>query len=415
MRFCSTIILVLAISSIAGWAESPDELLMVRPAQTLDAEIAQDIVELFATDSGFTITMTATGQSDELALDTLLAGEADIALVSNNMPYHSGISTVMPMYPTVLHVGYFGEREFANATELIRGASVYAGPAGSASRRIFERFTSRMDLDPGDYSYVASIDENPDVFVVFGPISPDRLEDIHDVRLVNTGSPEDIGTGSSIDAVTLMNPQLKPFVIPVGTYGEATPTPILTVAVDMMLVARSDLSESVVYDLVRDLNRLRPALASLRPGLFERLDDDFNTGNSTFVLHPGLVAYLERNEPTVYERYSGIAEVVVTVIVALFSASFAGVRIYRIRRKNRIDTFYTDVIAIRNSLDDSSSKQDRAAAAQKIRDLQNTAFEMLVDEKLSADESFRIFISLSNDALRDLGAVPTDSGVRESP
>ena len=30
------------------------------------------------------------------------------------------------------------------------------------------------------------------------------------------------------------------------------------------------------------------------------------------------------------------------------------------------------------------------------------AFELLVDEKLSADESFRIFISLSNDALRDL-------------
>jgi hypothetical protein len=76
------------------------------------------------------------------------------------------------------------------------------------------------------------------------------------------------------------------------------------------------------------------------------------------------------------------------------------------RRKNRIDAFYTDVIAIRSSLGQSSSEDERSAAARKIRDLQNTAFEMLIDEKLSADESFRIFLSLSNDALRDLETIP---------
>lgn len=113
---------------------------------------------------------------------------------------------------------------------------------------------------------------------------------------------------------------------------------------------------------------------------------------------------LNRYEPSIYERYSAIAEVAVTAIVALFSAVFAGVRIFRMRRKNRIDTFYTDVIAIRSALGDSSSMDERAKAAQKIKALQNTAFELLVDEKLSADESFRIFISLSNDALRELSA-----------
>lgn len=414
MRAWSTLISCLLIACVAGCEDSPTELLMVRPAQTLDEGIARDIAELFASDSEFRLVLTDTGRSDELAIDALTAGEADIALVSNNMPYRRGIATVMPMYPTVLHIGYFGEREFGNPTELLRGAKVYAGPPGSASRLIFEKFILRLDLQADEFSYVESVENNTDVFVVFGPISPDRLQNVQNVRLISSGSPQDIGTGSSIDATTLMNPQLEPFVIPVGTYGEATPTPILTVAVDMMLVARSDLSESLVYDLVRDLSRLRPALASLRPGLLERLGDDFDTGNSTFVLHPGLVAYLERNEPTVYERYSGIAEVAVTVLIALFSASFAGMRIYRMRRKNRIDSFYMDVIAIRDSMGESSSYEDRAAAAQKIRDLQNTAFEMLVDEKLSADESFRIFISLANDALRDLGAVPAGSAVEES-
>ena len=413
MRVIQPMFLCVALAIVAGCETSQTELLLVTPASPFDSEISRDIVDLLGHDGEVSISLTDEEQSEESALDALTAGEADIALVSNNMPYRPGISTVMPLYPTVLHIGHFGEREFASGTELFRGARVFAGPRGSASRMMFERFTSRSGLSQADFAYVEGVDEQPEVFVVFAPISPDRLAEYPDIRLVSTGSPEDIGKGSSIDATTLMNPQLEPFVIPVGTYGDATPTPILTVAVDMMLVARSELSESVVYDLVRELNRLRPALASRRPGLFQSLSDDFNTGNSTFVLHPGLVAYLDRNEPSVYERYSGVAEVAVTVLLALFSASFAGVRIYQMRRKNRIDTFYTDVIAIRSSLGESSSDEERAAAARKIRNLQNTAFEMLVDEKLSADESFRIFISLSNDALRDLGSTALDPRASE--
>jgi TRAP-type uncharacterized transport system substrate-binding protein len=408
MRFFQSTLLCIAVAFAAGCEKSQTELTLIRPDAPVDSEIVQDIVDLLGDSAEVAIRLSDSSQPDEAALDALTAGEADIALVSNNMPFRTGVSTVLPLYPTVLHIGHFGEREFESGIELFRGARIFAGPEGSASRMMFERFTSRSGLAPADFAYVEDTDERPEVFVVFAPISPDRLAMYPDIRLVSSGSPEDIGTGSSIDAATLMNPQLRPFVIPVGTYGEATPTPILTIAVDMMLVARSDLSASVVYDLVRELNRLRPALASQRPGLFQRLSDDFNTGNSTFILHPGLVAYLDRNEPSIYERYSGVAEVAVTVIVALFSAIFAAVRIYHMRRKNRIDAFYTDVIAIRSSLGDSSSDAERAAAVEKIKALQNKAFEMLVDEKLSADDSFRIFISLSNDALRDLGAIDGD-------
>ena len=415
MHIFRSAVLCIAVAFAAGCERGQTELRLVKPPDSgVDSEIVQDIVDLLGHDSEVSIALSDTGQSEESALDDLISGDADIALVSNNMPYRPGISTVMPLYPTVLHIGHIGNREFEIGTELFRGAKIFAGPAGSASRMMFERYISRSDLSPADFTYVEDAGGGlPEVFVVFAPISPDRLAqllaDYPDMRLVSSGEPGDVGTGSPIDAMILMNPQLEPFVIPVGTYGDATPEPILTVAVDMLLVARSELSESVVYDLVSEINRLRPALASQRPGLFQRLSDDFDTGNSTFVLHPGLVAYLDRNEPTIYERYSGVAEVLVTVIVALFSAIFAGVRIYQMRRKNRIDAFYTEVIAIRSTLSDSSTDDDRTAATQEIRKLQNTAFEMLVDEKLSADESFRIFISLSNDTLRDLATLPGDT------
>ncbi len=119
-----------------------------------------------------------------------------------------------------------------------------------------------------------------------------------------------------------------------------------------MLVARRDLDSSVIYDLVNELVRLRPALSAQQPGLFQNLSGDFDASSSTFVLHPGAQAYLQRDAPSVYERYSGIAEVGVTLLIALISAGYGGLRLFRMRRKNRIDTFYSQTIKLRNSVTD---------------------------------------------------------------
>ena len=75
------------------------------------------------------------------------------------------------------------------------------------------------------------------------------------------------------------------------------------------------------------------------------------------------------------------------------------------RRKNRIDKFYSAAIAIRDSISAASGAEDRSEAVTKVHNLQNNAFDQLVDEKLAADESFRIFITLSNDILAQLDAM----------
>ena len=89
----------------------------------------------------------------------------------------------------------------------------------------------------------------------------------------------------------------------------------------------------------------------------------------------------------------------VTLLVAVISGAFAFVKIYNIRRKNRIDEFFTAVIEIRNSVTPESSSDERAAAIASIRAMQDRGFELLVDEQLAADESFRIFIELTNDSI----------------
>jgi len=89
-------------------------------------------------------------------------------------------------------------------------------------------------------------------------------------------------------------------------------------------------------------------------------------------------------------------------LVGVISVGFAGMRIYRMRRKNLIDTFYSAVIVIKKTIDDSITAKQREEKAGEIRKLQLQAFDLLVDEKLAADETFRIFITLSNDTLRQL-------------
>ena len=398
-RCCVLICLVLS----SGCERSPADLRFVTPISPIDKNIATDFVDLLDRESTVRIELTPTALSETLALDALASGTADIALVSNNMPFRKGIATVMPLYPTVLHIGYTGDANVMDGPEALKGSTVFAGPPGSASRLMFERIVKRLGLSEEDFSYVDVEDEIPDVVVVFAPISPDRLAEYPGFKLSSLGSPQGIGQGSLVDAAVLLNPTLRPFVIPVGTYGDATPEPVLTVAVDKMLVARAGLERSVVYDLIYEIHRLRPAISAQRPGLFQDFSDDLDTGRSTFVLHPGTLAYLQRSAPSVYERYSGIAELAVTVLIALVGAIFAGIRFFRRRRKNRVDTFYSETIRLRNSVTEEGGLEQRAAVVAKIRQLQNTAFEMLIDEKLAADESFRIFVTLTNDVLQQLG------------
>lgn len=413
MRTCKAIWPWLAGAVLAGCDRAPPELRLVKPLDQANQDVAADIIDLVDRESSVTIRFTEEAMSEADAEDALIAGDADIALVSNSMPFRRRIATVLPMYPNVLHIGYGGGRDGNNEFGLVRGARVFAGAPGSASRMMFEASLSRNQLSLEDFTYVDPLpgsnqpSEVPDVFVVFAPIARDGLDRIpkeyrETIRFITMGAPGEVGSGGRFDATLLLNPHLEPFIIPMQTYGDLPRAPVLTLAVDMLLVARTDLDATTVYDLVHELLRLRPALAASRPGLFGNVTDSFDSRNSTFVLHPGLLAYEQRDAPTVYERYSGIAEVVVSLFVALVSATFAGTRMYRYARKNRIDTYYARVIEIRNNISVSDTPEQRAEAVEKLKALQNDAFAQLMDEKLSADESFRIFVALSNDVMYEL-------------
>ena len=402
-------LLLAGLVFLGGCGDQQSTFRLLVPAQLFDQEIAAELAAVFEQNSRHRIEIVSLPKSFETPLDALEAGYADLALTSNVQPFRKGITTVMPLYPTVLHILYRKSRPADTAVHLLRGATVNAGPAGSASRQLLTEILHGLKLPQDEVTFVDGVDVLPDVNVLYLPISPERIREvlqeygaIGEYRFLSFGSPEDIGTGSAIDRAVLLNPRLSPFVIPVGTYDEIPEEPVLTVAVDKLLVSRPGMDEAVVYDLIGEIRRLQPALSARFPMLFQRLREEFDASGSTFVLHPGAQAFTQRDAPTFYERYSGVAEVLVTLVIGLISGSYAVVQIYNRRRKNRIDGFYKDVMAIRDSINERSTANERAAAVERVRELQNTAFDMLIREKLAADESFRIFVTLSNDIIAQL-------------
>jgi TRAP-type uncharacterized transport system substrate-binding protein len=407
MKFFRTLACLPALISLAVpvLAAPTTEIDMIIPAMQLDQSIAEQLAELISEDSGLKINLVPLPNSSMSVLDALDNGYGDIAFALNTAQFRETITTVMPLYASVLQVLANPDRPANGLREFLSDALVFAGPPGSTSRLLTEHLVEDLELSQGEVTFTDSIESHPDVIIVYAPIDRKRLVKnplLKGMKLFSFGDPADIGLGGPVDREVLLNPRLRPFVIPVGTYDELTPEPVLTVAVDRLLVSRSDLDSAVVYDLYAEILRLRPALFSARPELFQPIDDDIAHSNLAFSLHPGALAYIKRDEPTFIERYSGVAEVAVTLLIAGISAGLALIKIYRIRRKNRLDEFLVEVIKIRNSVSPQSGEAERAEAIAKIKALKDFGFEQLVDEKLAADESFRIFIELTNSTIDEL-------------
>ena len=153
-----TIALALISTALCACTDNPTELRFAQPSSPVDRAIVTDLVELFADDTLVSLNLTGAEFTGEEALDAIIAGEVDVALVSNALPYRDGVATVIPLFPSVLHIAYVGDdRDPSDIYSLLEGANVFAGEEGSASRLIFEQSLERAHT--ANFNYVDAITE----------------------------------------------------------------------------------------------------------------------------------------------------------------------------------------------------------------------------------------------------------------
>ncbi len=352
----------------------------------------------------------------------LISGEIDFALAQNDISIDDinendsvfsdlGIRTVMPVYPELLYIIYPDTIPEPKALEdLLRGRRIGMGHHNSGSVHVLLALFKNFGVDTTEFTTVYCNTEenelkNPDVDIscfVTGPSNPrvdDMLNNQHG-KLYNLGDYNLIDKGSTVNGFCYNYPRAHPFIIPKNTYTKKPNQPILTVAVEAVLLTREDINKNDIYKMVQAIYTNAQNLAN-RNEVLLMMNEKFDIARMNFPLHEGTILYLERNQPSFFERYAELFGVIFSIAIVLFGAAVSIKQRLKKKRKDRIDIYYVKVLEI-EKLIGTNDLTDPDSAIEELHELKRHAFHQLIKEKLAANESFRIFIDLVNETIEKI-------------
>lgn len=348
--------------------------------------------EIFSQQAGISVALTNSkpGQS---ALNALQSGETDLALVHRTRPFTTGVRAIMPVYKSVLHLLVPDEVVTQTGSRSLAGKRIHIVNNSLAGRRLMEMLAERQGLSSGDYALLDELQPGAtDLVMYLGPIDPGHpFWKESGFRLVNAAEDPEGDASLSRTGISFLMPGMDLMEIPARTYPIAgNEEDILTLSVDTFLVTSKDMPADLIYRLSKTLFEHKPRFMAVAPRLFSAINTDFDQMDLNFPLHPGVRHYLERNEPSFLERYAETINMLVYVVFLLISGFLAAARWNAHRKKDRIDTFYTGAFAIRKQVQPGNSREFK----KQLCKLEEEAFASLINEKLAANESFRIFTDL---------------------
>lgn len=319
------------------------------------------------------------------------------------------ISTILPLYPEILYLIYKPNVNPSSLRELVKGKKIGMGPENSGTAGLLRILFAEFGIKEEEYipvhtSFADNLLSNKiDVSCAVTGFNNKRIIKMLDEggKLFSLGNYSYANNGSAVHGFCMKYPHARSFIIPQNTYGTEPKLPILTVVVDSVLLTRKDMDEEVVYKITKFLLENKQ-LISIENPILNALTENFNAGILNFPLHSGTRRYLERNEPTYLERYAELIGVLFSIFLASIGSATTLLKWRKQKKKDRIDVYYNDVIAIGREVENETDNERISDAIHKIKALRDQAFELLVAEKLIADESFRIFITLTHDVMNDI-------------
>ncbi|MEP0367888.1 MAG: TAXI family TRAP transporter solute-binding subunit [Cyclobacteriaceae bacterium] len=365
-------------------------------------EISRNLEKIWEEELGLDIKLI-NGSGSSANLDSVAKGRADFTITENYIPFKQDVSSMLVFFPQVLHIFYSAPETPKSFAELVVGKRVFMGAEGSGSFRFMIKLFEFFKINRSQVQIVDDPFENVDVFAGFNDILEDNnLMGLESFKLYSFDRIDHFGHGSLAEAIALKYPKVHPYVIPEGTYGDITKEAILTLSSDAVLVVRSGIPEEDVYEMIKSAFHHKQEFNDISPLVYKGMDEQFDRTSLTFPLHEGARIYLDRDEPSVFERYAELAGVLFSMGLALWSGIISIKRWQTQRKKDRVDIFYKDLIEIKNEI---SSIRTTDVGLQKltvIKNSQNKAFNMLINEELEANESFRIYMELSKETINEL-------------
>lgn len=365
--------------------EEPQDQIVKTIARVLNASMAEDTV------------MVLDGLGSSPNIDSLKNNVADFTIVDNHSSYNPDIYSVIPLYPQILHVVYKKGLKPVMIEDLIRGKKIYAQVEGSGAYRFVELMKKAYGIRDSEMSYVQDYEffEADVIFSFSDLLSYQETRDIKvDYELFSIDDVSSYKKGSIAEGLSIRFPEFRPYIIPREAYGDFTQEAVLTLAVDAVLVCRKDLPTDVIYNVVKALNENKEALNEINP-LLAHFSTDFDQTKLRYKVHPGSRNYQERYEPSFLEKYAEVGSVIISIFVALASLVYSLSKWKRAKKKNKIDIYYNQLMAVRHRTHNVSGEEEMDKLLIEVKNIQAETIALVTREKLLADESFSIFLNLS--------------------
>lgn len=397
----SLIAAVLAIVLFGSCSEKQEEITLIYSINEPMGTIALTVRDVLEEELGIKVN-TRIGHGSLSDLKELQEGSAELTLAENYLEYMDDIRTLVPLYPQLFHVLYKSDQDLADLKDIVKGKTVYMGYATEASYQFIIDILAFFDVPEGSYT----IQDNPfDVDVLIGftdIIKPEYLRTLKGYRIFSLDKVEKLGNGSKVDAINLVYPKIRPFIIPQQTYSQYTDQSILTIYDDIILMTNKNLDQDLAYRITKALFTNSQRFNDISPLINRGFNENFNRMELNAPLHEGARIYLDRDEPSYLERYAEVIGLTFSILIALISGIFTLSKVVGQKKKDRIDVFYEDLLKIRNAIPDMKTLQEVRNGLVKIKNYRKEAFHLLVDEKLKANESFRIYMELSKETSEEL-------------
>ncbi len=315
----------------------------------------------------------------------------DCAFISNDLPHDKNtldIQTVMPLFPNLCYIFYRDHLTPKNFEELITNNSLMmaSDENGNFFISLFEYYgintdslnIEQLNIDHSVEDVMQEIySSKSNVICLFAAIHNPHVKKLieNGWEIFSLGDISFSNRGSSVEGFCMNYPRTKPFIIPKNFFGQKPTYPIYTVSTNELIVTRSSMDETLIYEFVKDVYEGKHYL-SQNEILFTHIKEDFDNDALNYPLHQGAINYLERDKPSFFERYAEVFGVIFSIMVVLYGAFTSLKKI----RKERIDKYYKRAMEIQT--------------LEELDELSQEAVRQLQNEKLTADESFTIFLNL---------------------
>jgi len=199
-------------------------------------------------------------------LDSLERRKADFSIIENHMPFSEKITSLLPLYPQILHIFYHADTAIV---DFDYDKKIYIGTEGSGTHRFMMDLFKFYKLDMHKFIITEDAFDN-DVYCGFTDIiKQEHLEGFEGYRLYSFDQLEKFGNGSISEGISLRHPQVKPFIIPEKTYGTLSEHPIMTISTDAVLVSNSEIPDEVTYEITKAVFHYSQEFTAISPLIYQ--------------------------------------------------------------------------------------------------------------------------------------------------